>query len=253
MIRSRSAFECFLFGLTLPARSARLIFLHFSLLAWSLVPIVISIVIAVWLASSVQAAAQEAMLQLFATWGWDPSGTGVGVLLVLAQILIFLMGAMLISFIAVLVSVPINDFLAEATERHTVPMLEAVASPSLRDRVRMIRIDLGKTLTAALLSLVAFSVSWIPVLNLLAVVLTFYLMAFQFLSYPQTRRGQTAKAGFEYLKAHPYSCLGFGMVTAFLFSVPFLAFLVIPVSVVGGTLLYAASPETNAAYGRIEG
>jgi uncharacterized protein involved in cysteine biosynthesis len=38
---------------------------------------------------------------------------------------------------------------------------------------------------------------------------------------------------------HPFACAGFGAVTLLLFSIPLLSVVALPLSVVGGTFLYA--------------
>jgi len=88
-----------------------------------------------------------------------------------------------------------------------------------------------------------FFLAWIPVVNVAAFFLTCVLICFQYTSYPQTRRGVGIKDGVRFLFQYFYSCLGFGMVLIALFSVPFFSCFMLPLAVVGGTLLVARAQK----------
>ncbi len=69
--------------------------------------------------------------------------------------------------------------------------------------------------------------------------MTFLLVTFQFVSFPQTRRGEGVLDGIRFLGRNFWVSLGFGMSIAFLFALPLVSTLALPIAVVGGTLLYA--------------
>ncbi len=99
-----------------------------------------------------------------------------------------------------------------------------------------------KAVAATCVTIMALIFSWIPVLNLFAFALAFLLITFQYISYPQTRRGIGFREGARFLRLHPFACLGFGLSVSFLFAIPVVSAFVLPVAVVGGTLLVARAP-----------
>lgn len=222
----------FAFGLSLPLRSGALVMRTPSLLAASLGPWLISLALDIWVVHQMQEGLQ----------GWIQgrlSGTLEWIAVAISWIAVLIVGALAFSFIAGIAALPLNDYLAELTERRAIPALASTGSISWTGRARLISIDLFKTVCALSLSGLALILSWVPVLNLAGALLTFLLIAFQFLSYPQTRRGQSLLAGVLYLGRNFWSCLGFGISFAFLFALPLISSLALPLAVVAGTLLYA--------------
>jgi uncharacterized protein involved in cysteine biosynthesis len=123
-----------------------------------------------------------------------------------------------------------------------------VRKPSFTAKLRLILIDLGKSVAAAVATFGAILLSWVPVLNFAAFALAFLLVCFQYISYPQTRRGQGIREGLKFLLHHPFACLGFGASLTFLFSIPLVSSLCFPMAVVGGTLLVARSQRGAAGF-----
>ncbi|MCR4313075.1 MAG: hypothetical protein NUV58_02410, partial [Candidatus Roizmanbacteria bacterium] len=68
------------------------------------------------------------------------------------------------------------------------------------------------------------------------------LVTFQYISYPQTRRDVGIRQGAKFLWHHIYACTGFGSIFLLLFAIPFLSSFVLPLAVIGGTLLAARAP-----------
>lgn len=152
---------------------------------------------------------------------------------------LLIVGAITFAWFATLISIPVNDFLAEAAEPHTTPPLPPSPVKGFSNRVRLLTIDLGKTIAAAILGIIVLLVSWIPLVNFLSLLISFLLVCFQFISYPQTRRGQGIRKGLGFLIQYPFACVGFGGVTTLLFTLPGVSFFFLPLAVVGGTLLFA--------------
>jgi uncharacterized protein involved in cysteine biosynthesis len=228
---ARSA-ASFVFGLTLPFHAATLVLRSPALLAASLGPWLVSLALDVWVIHRMQEGLQ----------GWIQghlSGTLGWVAVALSWVALLIVGALAFTFIAGIVALPLNDYLAELTERRATPALASTGSISWTGRARLLSIDLFKTVCALCLSGLALILSWVPVLNLAGAMLAFLLVAFQFLSYPQTRRGQGLLAGALYLGHNFWACLGFGISFAFLFAIPLVSSLGLPLAVVAGTLLYA--------------
>jgi uncharacterized protein involved in cysteine biosynthesis len=221
-----------LFGLTLPVRSASVIARHKTLCLASLGPWLLSLALDIWVVHRMQQG----------LGGWirgQLSGTFEWIAIALSWVALIIVGALAFTFIAGIVALPFNDWLAEMTETRATPPLEPVQGLTWRFRARCLAIDLGKTVCALGLSAIALVFSWVPVLNLLGAALTFLLISFQFVSYPQTRRGQGMKEGARFVGRNLWACLGFGASFALLFAIPLVSSLALPLAVVGGTLLYA--------------
>lgn len=229
-----------IYGVTLPLRSVALIARHPALLAASLGPWLVSLALDIWVIHRMQEGLQ----------GWIQGRLGPTlewIAIALSWIALLIVGALAFTFIAGIVALPLNDYLAEMTERRATPPLASTGSISWTGRARLLSIDLFKTVCALSLSLLALLFSWVPILNLAGALLTFLLIAFQFLSYPQTRRGEGIWAGAAFLGRHFWACLGFGMAFAFLFAIPLVSSLALPVAVVAGTLLYARATQSEFA------
>ena len=239
---SLSRFHSFWFGLTLPFQSLILILRHPSLLYWSAFPIALTFSF-YWIVIS--------RLHTFAVQKIDTSLIQLGIssypVLVQAShfligVLLFALGVWTFSIAASLIACPFNDFLAEEAEKYCHPRLTPVKATPLRVRLRLIKIDFGKSLFAVGIGLILLMLSWIPVLNVLTFAFSFLMISFQFISYPQTRRSQGYGAGLAFLARHLYACLGFGFILTLVFAIPFFSCFCLPLAVVGGTLLVARAP-----------
>jgi len=238
----------FFFGVLLPFKSLRLIISKPKLIFWSIIPITITLVLYSYLVSQLQDQAQIIMGASLLKWQIDPQGWLGIALSLITRVLLFILGAITFSYMATVVACPFNDFLAEESEKYTTPGLSPVSKPGLRVRFQNMAIDLLKSFVATGATLVFFLVSWIPFVNIIAIIATFLLIAFQFISYPQTRRGETLEQGIRFLWKHFFACFGFGLSLSVLFSLPILASFALPLAVVGGTLLYARSRDTQAVF-----
>jgi uncharacterized protein involved in cysteine biosynthesis len=235
--------ESFYFGLTLPFRAAKLIFSHPRLLFWSVLPTAITLTLYYYFIAAITShIAAFILAHVGDNW----------LLVLISKVLVFVAAALTFSFAANLISTPFNDFLAESTERWAEPALPEPEIPSTgifagywRNKVRLIGIDAVKTFAAMIMGMIALLCSWIPVVNLAAVLITFLVFSFQFISYPQTRRGEKLSRALSFLGRHFFACLGFGAIGSLLFSIPIVSCLAIPLAVVSGTLLVARAREKN--------
>lgn len=243
-MNAENPLKSFLFGVTLPITSLRVIFSSSTLLLWSVIPIAITIALYVLAFSGLKGLIGGALTHFVAAQGWNPEAWYFQAGNILLTVLIFVVAALSFSFAANLIALPFNDWLAEKAERFTSPVLAPVPNPSLRQRLRLISIDLMKTVFAAMLAVGDLILSWIPGINFLAAELAFLLICFQFISFAQTRRNQGVRDGFRFLFRNIAACTGFGMAFSVLFSIPIVSAFCLPLAVVGGTLLVArGSPE----------
>jgi len=233
------------FGFTAPFHAARLIMQKKSLILLSLIPVILTGALYYYALAGVQEWMQSFVTGTFSSWGISPTGFFSSLVVWGIRFILFIGAALSFAYCAVALSTPFNDFLAEKAESYALPPLGKIKM-TFFGQIKLIWIDLVKTLCAALISLIALLVSWVPILNIFSILLTFLMLTFQFLTYPQTRRGIGFQKSFIFLWKHFFPCLGFGMIMSGLFAVPFVSFLFLPLGVVGGTLLFARL-NNNAA------
>ncbi|MBY0470790.1 EI24 domain-containing protein [bacterium] len=243
-----SRIQSLVYGFTLPLLAAKLIASKPKLLLWSLLPASITLFAYRYAIVKIQDFFKGMLTHYVTQWGYSPDSWWMWVLQGLTQILLLLVGALTFSFVAGIISSPFNDFLAENAEEFAEPQLPSVPQTSFGTKVRLIGIDLAKTLVSGSVMFFAILLSWVPILNFFAFVLTFLLITFQYISYPQTRRGVGVKTGLGFLWSHLYACGSFGFILSVLFTIPILSALFLPVAVVGGTLLYARAQRGAGSF-----
>ena len=234
------------YGFSLPLRAASLVLTRPRLILWSAFPVAITIALYVYALAGIRAWMQAHVLAWLTGVGLDPNGWAALGVLALTHVVLFVIGGATFSSVAVLLSSPFNDFLAESAEPYAVPPLPPAAPATWRSRARLIAIDMAKTAAALTMAILTLLVSWVPFLDVVALTMTFLLLTFQFISYPQTRRGVRLGAGLKFLFRHFFACAGFGATLAILFAIPFISCFFLPLAVVGGTLLVARAPGSAA-------
>lgn len=239
------------FGFTLPFAAGKLIVGKPKLLLWSALPIVLTLALSIWGVAWVKAK----LVAMSATWlaaqGYAPDSFAVQAAMVLLQIVLFVVAAVSFSFLAGVVASPFNDFLAETAEPYAKPGLPALRpeQTSVAWKIRAVWIDIVKTavVTTVQIGLVFIGVLafWLPGLNMIPFAIALWLMTFQFVSYPQTRRGEGFGVSVRFLMRHFFASLGFGSAVGILFAIPILSAFAFPLAVVGGTLLYARAAASD--------
>jgi uncharacterized protein involved in cysteine biosynthesis len=237
------------YGLMLPYAALRLILATRVLLFWSMLPVVLTLVLYVYVIGALQDRAMALLTGIFQGWGWSPEGWALWAASILTRLVLILVGAVTFTFASTMAASPFNDILAERTEPVASPPLPPVRTKGLSQQMRLVWIDLVKTIAATVAGIVAILFSWVPLVNVVAFVAVCLLVCFQYTSYPQTRRQERLGAGLRFLFRHGWACTGFGAAVTFLFSVPFVSSFALPLAVVGGTLLFArarAGPDMPA-------
>ncbi len=240
--------KSFAFGFTLPFTALKLVLRHPFLLALSILPATVTFFAYTWILTRLQGSAEATLLSFLQGHGLSIGGSWEWLVRTITWILLVMMSVMTFSFIAGTLAVPLNDLLAERAERYASVPLTPVSSFGFFWRLRLMRIDLMKSLFSCVVGVLALFVSWIPIVNLIAGGLAVLLLAFQFISYPQTRRGQGLVSGLGFLVRYPFSSFGLGLVCSILFAIPLLSIGMVPLAVISGTLLYAQTrhdPELN--------
>ncbi len=209
---------------------------------------VLTFILFIYGISQLQDLAVALLQESVAGLGFGPD-SWIGWFFVLSgKMILWMVAALTFIFTSSIVASPFNDVLAERSEKFTEIPLPPVTKKTLKAQVKLIGIDLFKTAAAFIAALFAIIFCWVPVVNVFAFILAFLLVAFQYISYPQTRRSIGLREGAKFLWRHIYACTGFGATFTFLFAIPFLSSFVLPIAVVGGTLLVARAPGTSELF-----
>ena len=235
----------FWFGLTLPYKAARIILTNRPLLFWSVLPIILTFVLYIYGISALQEYAIGLLQSHIVEWGFSPGSVIGWSFVFFGKVFLWVVAALTFAFASSIVASPFNDYLAERSEQFAYPPLPPVINKSLKQQVKLVGIDLFKTVAATFAAIFAILFIWVPILNLIAFIIAFLLVTFQYISYPQTRRAIGLKMGARFLWDHIFACTGFGATLTFLFAIPFFASLILPIAVVGGTLLVARASGSS--------
>ena len=227
----------------MPVTSAKLLARTPALAVRAALPVALSIGLTVFLGEQLKTLVQAGATAALLAAGLDPAGWLGTAAAILAAAAAFLIGVLAFSGIAALISTPFNDFLAEATERHAEPKMLPAPTGTIATTLRNVFLDFGKTLLSLAAMGFAFLLSFIPVVNLASPLIAIFAITFQYITYPQTRRGQGVWASLRFLRKNAALSLGFGIAHLSLFSIPVVSAFVLPLAVVGGTLLYARARE----------
>jgi len=230
------------YGFTLPVRALRLILKKKRLLAWSVLPVFLTLALSIWGVAAAKSTIVAWGVDWLAGLGYAPGSLGVQAAVFFFQLVLFVLAAISFSFFAGIIAAPFNDLLAESTEPFTTPPLPP-APTGIHGKFRAFVVDAVKTTLVTALQiffvLVGLLGLWLPGFNLIPFALAFWLLAFQFISYPQTRRGEGVRDSIRFLFKNGFATFGFGAALGLLFPIPILSSFVLPLAVVGGTLLYA--------------
>ena len=164
------------------------------------------------------------------------------VLVPLIYLLSVLIGAWLFGFLAVLIASPFLGDLSievEVTEFQTGPQHD----PSfLHGLIGALGRELRKLVYYLPRLIVVLALSLIPLINAAAPLIWFlfgaWTLAIQFCDYPGENRGLPFRDTLALLKRNRAAALGYGSCATLALAIPVLNFLMIPVAVAGGTLLY---------------
>jgi uncharacterized protein involved in cysteine biosynthesis len=174
------------------------------------------------------------------------SGTD-SVLVVILSLFTTFVSVILFSCTANLVALPFNDLLARAAEGVMEPPLAPPPMANRWQELKLIWVDAKKTILVLLLLLLCLSVAWVPILNIAALVCSWLLMTFQYISFPQTRRGIGSRESVKVLLSNSAAGIGCGIVLCAGFAIPLLAFIIHPIGIVSGVLLFGRIDSNKSA------
>lgn len=144
------------------------------------------------------------------------------------------------SVLANLIAAPFNAFLSEAVEEH-YGFIEAGQS-SIQQLLLSIPASIGRELQKLLYSLpwwlLAFVVSFVPILNILSLVTAAWLMAIQYMDYPADNHRIRFKTSLQLLRQRRLLLLPFGGSIILASLVPIINLLTMPAAVCAATVLW---------------
>jgi len=222
-----------------------------DLLHFTFIPALISLVVigtGTWLA-----------FEQIGQWGTAlsdrlPSWLGFldSILIPLLYLIGVVLGIWLFGLLAVVIASPFLGNLSSAVERKVygsapdelLPWWRTITSTLARE-LRKLGYHLPRLLGVFLLTLIPLVNAVAPVIWLLFGAWT---MAVQFVDFPVENRQQSFRTTLAALRRRRAAALGFGLCTALVLAIPLLNFVLIPVAVSGGTLLWhyleeAETPE----------
>jgi CysZ protein len=140
---------------------------------------------------------------------------------------------------------PWNDALSERVERlRTGREGPALTVRAVLDDVgRTIRIELGKVGLYAVVMLPLFVLSWLlPVVGQVIFAVagwigTALFLAFDYMDWPMARRGWGLRRRLAFIRADPWTAIGFGTGCWVMLFIPIVNVLFVPAAVLGGTTL----------------
>lgn len=171
---------------------------------------------------------------------------------------IFVIGALLIGSItftwaANLIAAPFNGFLAERVERiargemavETNSAWQKIFSEigfAILQQLRLLAYFLPR-------AVLYFTLLWIPILHMVAVVLWFlfdaWMMALQYIGYSMENHHIPLRGIRTQLAQQRLLSFSFGATVVFITMIPFVNLIVMPAAVIGGTLLWVENYKIN--------
>ncbi|MBC7397046.1 MAG: EI24 domain-containing protein [Bdellovibrionales bacterium] len=237
-----SRFNRFVRGATVPFRALETIFEHPRLILLSLLPVFVTIVLVAGVIYACLAGAWAEGLNLFqnqfGTYSWLLGGLFV----VLAGLFLLYFLFHTLSLLISLVASPFNDILSEGTETALGSKLPALG---FKDIVRVFFLDIRKTIFSLIFAGILALTSFIPLFGLLSLIGFAFIHTLTFVTYPQSRRKHGLRMSLAWIKIHWEASLGFGLMSLVIFGIPVINIFALPLSVVGGTLLYLENEKSE--------
>jgi len=170
------------------------------------------------------------------------------VLVPITSLVILVIAFFSFSIIGNLIASPFNGYLSAAVEAHLTgkPISEASYGSMLKEVGRSIANEIRKFLYFILWAIPVLILSFIPVLNLLALAITAWLLSLEYIDYPFANHSKNFATVRQQVGTHRAGALGFGGMVMFLTTIPLVNLFVMPTAVAGATSLYVKSLAGNS-------
>jgi CysZ protein len=246
----------FVGGLFAPLRGLRFLLAHPRLLAYAAFPTFINIVLVLaifFVGMHFSESLADRIIPAGDQWYWTVLSYAIQIVLV---VMLVLFGALVFYILAGIICVPFNEVLSQKTERifegarreepFSLRLLSKDIAISLKNEIK-------RTAVMLLLLLFLIVVFLIPVIGkpfylVFGNIITMFFLAYDNLDYPLARRRLPFAAKCRFIFRHSASCLGFGAGALVSVVIPFLNFVIIPLTVVGATILFC---EIETWYGKV--
>ncbi|MEJ2718419.1 MAG: sulfate transporter CysZ [Deltaproteobacteria bacterium] len=165
---------------------------------------------------------------------------------IVAALLLLVVFFFIFTLLASAVAAPFNDLISEKTEQlvtgnfsETPFSFLQLLKDSARGIVHSLRI-LGIYLALLVVALVLLLIPGFggPLFTAATVLLSSYMLAYEYLGYPMDRRRFSFREKRAFLRSRFKASMGFGLGNLAAISIPVINLMVIPAAVVGGTLLF---------------
>lgn len=240
-----SKFSEFARGLSTPLRAFQTILKYPRLMFLSLFPIFMTVLVAALCFYAVLVGALSIANHWFQNWIGSYAGMATGIFAFIIGLFSLYLLFHSVGLLLSLIASPFNDWLAEETER---ALGKAPVALTLFVLLRVFFLDLRKTLLTLTASIGLWFLALMPGVGLLAPFGFALVTTLTFISYPQSRRQLGLIECLTWMRDHFFASLGFGFSTLILFGIPVLNAFAIPLSVVGGTLLFLENDKTRVTF-----
>ncbi len=243
-------------GLFAPVRGLRFLLAHPRLLAYAAFPTFISIIVILALFFVGMHFAQSLVDHIIPVqnqWYWVVLSYAIQIVLVVALVIF---GALVFYILAGIICAPFNEVLSQKTEQ----LLEGVKREEpfsfgllTKDIAISLKNEIKRTVIMLGLLLFLLIVFLIPIVGkifylIFGNIITMLFLAYDNLDYPLARRRLPFTVKWRFIFRHFASCLGLGAGALVWVVIPFLNFVVIPLTVVGATIVFC---EIEAWYGKV--
>ncbi len=246
----------FVGGLFAPIRGLRFLLAHPRLLAYAVFPTLINIVLVLavfFVGMHLSESLADRIIPAQDQWYWVVLSHAIQIMLVLALVLF---GALVFYILAGIICVPFNEVLSQKTEQvfEGVRREEPFSFRLLtKDIIISMKNELKRTAVMLLLLLFLLIIFLIPIIGkifylVFGNIITMFFLAYDNLDYSLARRRLPFAVKCRFIFRHSASCLGFGAGALVSVVIPFFNFVVIPLTVVGATILFC---EIQSWYGKV--
>ncbi len=180
-------------------------------------------------------------------WYWDTLYLLAGILLFIVSIGIVFFGFVIIGLV---VAAPFNDFLSSAVEKKLTGKVRETKMSIVEMGFFVLKNESRKMAIILVIQLLLMALNLVPGFGQAAFLVLMPLfmacvMAFEFTGYTLDRRGFTFAEKRKYIFSSPGLFLGFGLAVASTLLLPIINFALLPLAVVGGTMLVIDNPPPD--------
>ena len=236
----------FLFGFTYPFRSLRFFFSHPKLIAYSITPMLINLIVY----GSVFILSYRWLIGSIGRWvGADQTDAGFWiealhiVLIILSFVLLLFICYLLFVVLGGLITAPFNEEISQRVEEIVTQGAIQHKMGFWEDAYISIKGEAEKIVFYLIILFLIFLLNFVPIVgNFFSVVIgtifSFFYNALDFLDYPMTRKKMKFREKLKITRSGKMLTYGFGCTAFLLMFLPIVNVFMKPILVVAGTSLY---------------